>query len=191
MAVQIKRYANRKLYNTETSRYITLSGISDLLREGRDIQVIENETGNDISALVLSRVLVDSERKTPSTGHTAEVAASTADSAPVLGELMQRQLASLFTLLRRYAEDVQENLSDVRDNVARWMQTSEDAQEAASQGSLCDRMDSRPPDLDSRIRASIEGAFRSLELPTRADLERLERRLEAMEQAIEKLSKRS
>ena len=38
MAILIKRYANRKLYNTEASRYITLKGISELVREGREIR---------------------------------------------------------------------------------------------------------------------------------------------------------
>ncbi len=59
MAVLIKRYANRKLYNTDTSRYITLKGISELVRENRDIRVIDNETGDDITPIILSQILVD------------------------------------------------------------------------------------------------------------------------------------
>ena len=45
MAILIKRYANRKLYNTETSRYITLKGIAKLLDEGEEVRVIDKETG--------------------------------------------------------------------------------------------------------------------------------------------------
>jgi len=43
--VLIKRYANRKLYNTETSSYITLRGVADLLEQGQDVRVVDNETG--------------------------------------------------------------------------------------------------------------------------------------------------
>ena len=62
MAVLIKRYANRKLYNTETSRYITLKGISDLLESDQEVKVIDNETGEDITSVTLSQILVDTER---------------------------------------------------------------------------------------------------------------------------------
>ena len=62
MAVLIKRYANRKLYNTKTSRYITLKGIADLLESGEDVRVIDNESGEDITSITLSQILVDTER---------------------------------------------------------------------------------------------------------------------------------
>ena len=62
MAVLIKRYANRKLYNTETSRYITLKGIADLLESDQEVKVIDNETGEDITSVTLSQILVDTER---------------------------------------------------------------------------------------------------------------------------------
>ncbi len=65
MVVLIKRYANRKLYNTDSSRYITLKGISELVREGRDIQVIDNESGKDITPVVLSQILVDDQKAQP------------------------------------------------------------------------------------------------------------------------------
>ena len=61
MAILIKRYANRKLYNTQTSRYITLKGIAELIESGREVRVIDNETGEDITSVTLSQILVDSE----------------------------------------------------------------------------------------------------------------------------------
>ena len=62
MAVLIKRYENRKLYNTQTSRYITLKGISELLEDDEEVQVIDNESGEDITSVTLSQILVDTER---------------------------------------------------------------------------------------------------------------------------------
>ncbi|MBW2233208.1 MAG: polyhydroxyalkanoate synthesis regulator DNA-binding domain-containing protein [Deltaproteobacteria bacterium] len=62
MAILIKRYANRKLYNTDTSRYITLKGIAELLDGGDEVRVIDNETGEDITSVALSQILVDSKR---------------------------------------------------------------------------------------------------------------------------------
>ena len=63
MSVLIKRYANRKLYNPESSRYITLKGISELVHEGKDICVIDNETGEEITPIILSQILVDDQKQ--------------------------------------------------------------------------------------------------------------------------------
>ena len=63
MAILIKRYANRKLYNTDTSRYITLKGISELIEAGHEIRVIDNETGEDITSVALSQILVDDQKQ--------------------------------------------------------------------------------------------------------------------------------
>jgi hypothetical protein len=58
----IKKYANRKLYDTQTSRYITLEGISRLVREGHDIQVLDRDTGRDLTPLILSQIVVSEEK---------------------------------------------------------------------------------------------------------------------------------
>jgi hypothetical protein len=59
----IKKYGNRKLYDTETSRYVTLQGISVLVREGYDVQVVERDTGRDITSVVLSQIVFDEEKR--------------------------------------------------------------------------------------------------------------------------------
>lgn len=59
----IKKYANRKLYDTRTSRYITLDGISELVRQGHEIEVVERETGRDLTPLILSQVVVGEEKR--------------------------------------------------------------------------------------------------------------------------------
>jgi polyhydroxyalkanoate synthesis repressor PhaR len=59
----IKKYANRKLYDTLNSRYITLEGISDLVREGHDIQVVDRDSGRDLTGLVLSQIVVGEEKR--------------------------------------------------------------------------------------------------------------------------------
>ena len=61
--VIIKRYPNRKLYNTETKKYITLDGIADLIREGEEVQVLDHATGEDLTALSLSQILFEREKK--------------------------------------------------------------------------------------------------------------------------------
>ena len=59
----IKKYANRKLYDTQNSRYITLEGISKLVRDGHDIEVIERDTGRDLTPLILSQIVMGEEKR--------------------------------------------------------------------------------------------------------------------------------
>jgi polyhydroxyalkanoate synthesis repressor PhaR len=56
----IKKYANRKLYHTNQKQYITLEGIAKLVQEGSTVQVVENETGADITADILAQVVLQS-----------------------------------------------------------------------------------------------------------------------------------
>jgi len=59
----IKRYANRKLYDTDSKRYITLDGIAEMIRQQQDVKVIDHETGEDITALTQAQIIFEQERK--------------------------------------------------------------------------------------------------------------------------------
>ena len=59
----IKRYANRKLYDTEAKRYITLDGIAELIRQQQDVKVIDHESGEDLTALTQAQIIFEQERK--------------------------------------------------------------------------------------------------------------------------------
>jgi polyhydroxyalkanoate synthesis regulator phasin len=62
----IKKYANRKLYDTRTSSYITLEGIAGLVREGHEIKVVDRETGQDLTQVTLSQIVLSEEKRGPS-----------------------------------------------------------------------------------------------------------------------------
>jgi polyhydroxyalkanoate synthesis repressor PhaR len=59
--VIIKKYANRRLYNTETSSYITLDHLAGMTREGREFQVVDARTGEDITRAVLAQIVMEGE----------------------------------------------------------------------------------------------------------------------------------
>lgn len=60
-AVVIKKYANRRLYNTGTSSYITLEDIAAMVREETDFQVVDAKTGEDITHQILTQIILDQE----------------------------------------------------------------------------------------------------------------------------------
>ncbi len=61
----IKKYANRKLYDTHTSHYITLEGIADLVRDGHAIQVVDRDSGQDLTQVILSQIVLSEEKRGP------------------------------------------------------------------------------------------------------------------------------
>lgn len=63
MHIRIKRYLNRKLYNTLTKQYITLDEIGELIRGGEDITVVDTSSSEDITAVILSQVIIRQEKK--------------------------------------------------------------------------------------------------------------------------------
>jgi polyhydroxyalkanoate synthesis repressor PhaR len=61
--VTIKKYANRRLYDTESSSYITLDRLAAMIREGRDFEVVDAKSGEDITHQVLTQIIVDEEAR--------------------------------------------------------------------------------------------------------------------------------
>jgi polyhydroxyalkanoate synthesis repressor PhaR len=59
----VKKYANRRLYNTESSSYITLDNLAEMVRQGRDFVVYDAKTGEDITRGVLTQIIVEEEGK--------------------------------------------------------------------------------------------------------------------------------
>ena len=173
-AVLIKRYANRKLYNTSTSRYITLKGIAELIEAGEPVRVLDNETGEDITSVTLSQILVDTERSTRRVPGT------------VLTDLIQRSGDVLYSALKRGVGDASEGLEELQRNVRKLI------------GSRDGNSSRRPewiafasPDLDRLIQRAIERVLRALDLPRRSDLDELARRIDHVGRLLEAHERRS
>ncbi|MEE8308858.1 MAG: polyhydroxyalkanoate synthesis regulator DNA-binding domain-containing protein, partial [Hyphomicrobium sp.] len=62
-AVVIKKYANRRLYNTETSTYVTLDDLAAMVRSDRDFVVYDAKSGDDLTHSVLTQIIVDQENR--------------------------------------------------------------------------------------------------------------------------------
>jgi polyhydroxyalkanoate synthesis repressor PhaR len=62
MSYVIKRYSNRKLYDTQESRYVTLEEIEELIRAGKEISVVDVATGDDLTSVTLAQIILENER---------------------------------------------------------------------------------------------------------------------------------
>ncbi len=61
----IKRYSNRKLYDTHDSRYVTLEQLADLVRQGEEIRVVDKSTEKDLTSATLAQIIFEEEKRTP------------------------------------------------------------------------------------------------------------------------------
>ena len=104
----IKRYSNRKLYNTESKKYITLDEIANFIREGEEIHVVDNDSGDDLTALTLTQIIFEQEKKReflPKSVLTALIQAG----GESLSSIRQR-LASPLDLIRQVDEEIDQRL---------------------------------------------------------------------------------
>jgi len=62
MSYVIKRYSNRKLYDTQESRYVTLEELEEMIRAGREISVVDAASGEDLTSVTLTQIILENER---------------------------------------------------------------------------------------------------------------------------------
>ena len=97
----IKRYQNRKLYDTHQSCYVTLEEIAQIIREGNEIQVLDNKSKSDITYITELQLLSDQERK------------STRPSDVVLLKRVIRSEEGTFT---GYIRSLEEKINELQNN---------------------------------------------------------------------------
>ena len=177
---QIKKYANRKLYDTEEKRYVSLSHIASLVREGEDIQVMDNETGDDITGLVLSQILREQERQgdfLPQTLLTALVRRGTGGLKQLRGSL-QASLKALEAL----EDEIQERVDVMAE---RGEITLTEAQELRED--LLARARQRQGSVEDRLLEEIEDSLVRLGVPARSDVEGLHNQLDEIQAKVDTL----
>jgi polyhydroxyalkanoate synthesis repressor PhaR len=105
----IKRYSNRKLYDTEAKAYINLAGIATLIRQGKEVQVIDNTSGEDITSLILSQII--SKQEKDSLGYLPRSILTTLVQAGEQGLRNLRQsIETRSDLIRQIDEEIEQRL---------------------------------------------------------------------------------
>ncbi|MGM0576301.1 MAG: polyhydroxyalkanoate synthesis regulator DNA-binding domain-containing protein [Myxococcota bacterium] len=102
----IKRYANRKLYDMEESRYITHDEIAHLVRDGEEVQIIDNSTKEDLTTLTLTQILFKEEKKQRKTLPLHTLRGLLQSS----GDFIERHITRPVTSLRDEAEGAVRNV---------------------------------------------------------------------------------
>lgn len=108
----IKRYPNRKLYDTEAKQYITLDGIAELIRAGKEVSVIDYASGEDMTALTLTQIILEQEKKQSGLLPRSVLAGLIQAGGDRLSAL-QRALTSPLNFLRQFEEEINHRMQDL------------------------------------------------------------------------------
>jgi polyhydroxyalkanoate synthesis repressor PhaR len=148
MARLVKRYSNRKLYDTSESRYVTLDEIARWVKSGEEVKILENESGEDLTAVTFAQIILEEERKK-----------SCLLSLRVMRELIQHGESALQGL----AETVDRGIGAIRPAAeAARTRVHERVQEGVQNlTSVADRLTEIPRNIDEVVRRQVERVTRA------------------------------
>lgn len=112
--VIIKKYGNRRLYDSATSRYVNLDDIAGLIREGKDVQIVDAKTGRDLTRVTLTQIITEDAKEKP-TGLPLELLRQLiVASDEVRQEFVMWYLKSAFDTYQKVQDAVQSRLGEVQ-----------------------------------------------------------------------------
>jgi polyhydroxyalkanoate synthesis repressor PhaR len=176
----IKRYPNRKYYDTEEKRYITLDDISSHIRKGREIQVIDQGSGEEITSVVLTQIIFEQEKKQTGFVPRSVLTGLVQAGGFTIGR-MRSALANPLELLKQIDEEIEHRIEvlikqgELAEDEARRWRDKLLAQDIPS---------SETSSLDEN---EILSLLDQRGVPSRKDLETLSRQLEDLMGKLEEL----
>ena len=171
----IKRYSNRKLYDTKDSRYVTLLQIAEMVRTGEEVQIIDNNTKDDLTEITLAQIIYEEQK-----AHSRNVPLQTlkelihARTEKVLADLREGPIGRLIPGAKPGEEKV-EVVQNSSQNSAKDVKPTlvDQAKE---------KFEEMQHNLDERVRAVL-ASFRPLQ-QLQQEVKRLNERLEELEQRL-------
>lgn len=172
----IKRYGNRKLYDTHQSRYVTLEEISQMIRQGQDIKVIENKTQEDLTNVTFTQIMLEQEK-------------SKRNLLPrsLLRNLIEQSGGSLFEWLQKGRESFATMKTEAEEQLTRLLEKGIETREEGA--SLLKEWMMGPQKSIDLLQKKIDERIRFLFFHL-SGLEDLERQIQELEQKVDRLEKR-
>jgi polyhydroxyalkanoate synthesis repressor PhaR len=157
-AVVIKKYGNRRLYDTAGSRYVNLDDIARLIREGNDVKVVDAKTGHDLTRVILTQIITEDAKGKP-TGLPLELLRQLIiASDEVRQEFVMWYLKSAFDTYQKVQDAVQNRLSDVQsailspmETMKRFLGATAPSEPQAAAGEEMDALRKRVAELEARL----------------------------------------
>ena len=180
----IKRYSNRKLYDTVGKKYITLSNIEQLIKQGETVKIIENETGEDITAATLSQIISELTRKS----HNF--------SPSIFVQMIRKGGGTMYDYARKLLQTVGDAAYSLEEGVEkkirRLIASGEITEEEGKELSLevAKQRNSYRQKVDQQIEDFVNLMMQKLNIVRNVDVEHLQECLDRLQKCIEHLEKK-
>lgn len=185
----IKRYASRRLYNTETSDYVTLEDIAGFVRDGREVQIIDLKSGDDLTRQYLLQIVADHESRgenvLPVDVLTDLVRSYTTQAQSIVPQF----LAMSFEMLREGQSKVMESMTNPMSAMPGFeaMKAQQEAFLRAMTGGLGGAWPPEPQETTD----DKDGSPETNEDTATAELDQIRAQLAAMQAQLAKMGKKS
>lgn len=184
--ILIKRYPNRKLYNTTRKQYITLDRLADLIRDGEEIQVIDHASGEDLTAVTLTQVILDQEKRQSGSWINVPLVELIRSGGDHLTAL-QRGLFS-HSFWRQIDEEIRQRiLSLVRLGELTFAEGEALVEKMIAQGRTMREQYRGQEPVESLNLSDLEEYLHQKQVPTQEDLEKLSNQIDALAEKIEQI----
>ncbi len=176
----VKRYANRKLYDTERSCYVTLDDISLMIRSGEDVQVLDNKSGEDLTSVTLAQIIFETEKK------------NNFMPLNLLRGLIQNSGDAISGFARGQVETVQHRAQEVQGQVTgltEKVRTQWEEKLGRQQTEMKDAITATQKNFDEfqkSVEERIQGGVDTLSHSVKGELEEIRRRLNELKERIRK-----
>jgi polyhydroxyalkanoate synthesis repressor PhaR len=178
----IKRYSNRKLYDTKDSRYVTLLQIAEMVRGGEEVQIIDNNTKDDLTEVTLAQIIYEEQKN--------------AKNVPLqtLKELIHQRTENVLTQLREgpIGRLIPGGRGDEKEKEAELAAKAAAAKADSQKSSLVDQAKEKLEDWQHQIDERIKAVLPSL-LPwqhLQHEVKRLSQRIDELEQKLKTAAKK-
>lgn len=184
----IKRYTNRKLYDTVESRYVTLDEIAEMVKNGVEVRIVDNRSKDDLTTVTLAQIIFEEEKKKSQMplSMLREIIRRPGES---LTGFIQKELTPRVASLREEAEHRIDKLLRREDGSVIEGQTPPSSSAAPDMMRASQRTwEEFQKKVDDQVRGVVEGVVGSLPAVGR-DLQALVNRLEELEKKVEELER--
>jgi polyhydroxyalkanoate synthesis repressor PhaR len=181
---KIKKYANRKLYDTTDKQYISLDQLSELIKSGEEVLVIDNQTGEDITASIVSQLLArdkeDDESEVPSS---------------VLIQLLRKGSGTFFDYAKKYTHLLQNAVTMAEDEIDRLVSrlVKDEALSEKEGGRLKKEITGYAENLKKwmgdNIDQRLKEVMKAAKLVSREQMEELNAKIDALQKKVDDLEK--
>ena len=152
-AVVIKKYGNRRLYDTAASRYVNLDDIAEFIREGKEVQVVDAKSGKDLTRVTLTQIITEDAKGKPAGLPVELLRQLIVASDEVRQEFVMWYLKSAFDAYQKVQDAVQSRLGEVQSAVLSPMDTMKKLLGAAPPSQPTSQID---PEVDALRRRVAE-----------------------------------